>query len=55
MNQQIFVEKSPREGSRTIHTVDIKCLSSSLTYHGVAIVSSLVPTISKYISKVRSH
>jgi WASH complex subunit 7 len=51
MNQQIFVEKSPTEGSRSIHTVDIKCMSSSLTYHGVAIASSLVPTISKYISK----
>ena len=53
MNQQVFVEKSPREGCKTIHTVDIKCLSSSLTYHGVAIASSLLPTISKYISKVR--
>jgi hypothetical protein len=55
MNQQTFIERAPKSGSRTLNTVDIQCISMSLCRHGPAVARVASTRINAYISEVCEH
>ena len=54
MNQQNFVERVPIDGRRYINSVDVECISMSLSRHGFGLTEAVKTVIFKFISKVRS-
>ena len=55
MNQQTFIERAPKSGSKTLNTVDIQCLSMSLCRHGRAVARVASAKINAFISEVGEY
>jgi len=55
MNQQTFIERAPKSGSKTLNTVDIQCLSMSLCRHGRAVARAVSAKINAFISGVSEY
>lgn len=49
MNQQTFIQRAPKSGSRTLNTVDIQCISMSLCRHGPAVARVVSARINTFI------
>ena len=52
--EQSFVERKPEPGTKSLSTMNIKCISASLKQHGFGVVGSAVNVCYKLLSKVRS-
>ena len=55
MNQQVFIEKRPTEGTKYLVTVDSHRMASSLQRHGLGIVNQSISIAYKLLLEVRVH